>query len=277
MILLDGKKCAKEIRREISTQVLSMSRKPCLAVVLVGDNLASSLYVSNKERFAQEVGFRSITKKLPKTITQRELVDVVVKLNQDQEVDGYIIQLPLPEHIDVEMIVNLIDPRKDVDGFTPFNQGLLLRGFPKIVPATPRGVVELLRRNDIQFSGKEVVIVGRSSIVGKPLANLLLLKGLLGDATVTVAHSSTNNLSEVCRRADILISAIGRSKFITTEFVKPNSVVVDVGINAFGDELCGDVDFNSVKNVVHAITPVPGGVGPMTIAMLLQNTLETLA
>lgn len=273
-IILDGKECAKQIRSEIREQTARLSRKPGLAVVLVGDNPASKIYVRNKEKQAKEVGFNFIIKSYPSKFSQEELEDVIAELNNNNVIDGFIVQLPLPPHINTEKIVNLIDPKKDVDGLTPVNQGKLLRGMSGILPATPRGIIELIKRNGIKSSGKHIVIVGRSNIVGKPLASLFLLNGEMGDATVTIAHSKTKNLSDVCKMADILVVAIGKPRFITPEFVKPGAVVIDVGINRQDDKIFGDVDFEKAKEIAGAITPVPGGIGPMTIAMLLQNTFE---
>lgn len=275
MHLLNGKFLAKGIREIIAKQVSESIKKPCLAVVLVGENNSSETYVRNKEKSAREVGFSSIVKRCPKDISQQDLESVVYELNQNPEVDGLIVQLPVPDHINLDKVINLISPIKDVDGFTLVNQGLLFRGDSSaIIPATPRGILELLMYYRIYPRGQNIVIVGRSMIVGKPLANLLLKRGDKGDATVTVAHSETRKLRGICENADILIAAVGKPKFITDQYVKQNAVVVDVGINHVDGVLCGDVDFDSVKKKTSFITPVPGGVGPMTIAMLLQNTLE---
>ncbi len=273
--ILDGVACAKVIRAEIAERVKRIPVKPGLAVILVGDDPASAVYVRNKEKAAEAAGFKSMIDHLPVGISESELMQVVYQYNGDHSVHGFIVQLPLPRKIDVERVVCEIDPVKDVDGLNPLNQGLLLRGVPRVVPATPRGVLELLKRNAITTAGKRVVIVGRSPIVGRSLSVLLLMKGEMGDATVTVAHSLTPDLPDVCREADILVAAIGQPKLITADFVKEGAVVVDVGINKTPHGLCGDVDLEAVKEVASAITPVPGGVGPMTIAMLLQNTLDT--
>lgn len=274
-LVLDGKACAQIIRGEIAETVRILGSKPGLAVVLVGNHPASQTYVTAKAKLATEAGFHSVVVRQPEDITQAALLEIIRGLNADPNIHGLFVQLPLPPHIDLATVFAAVDPRKDVDGFHPVNQGLLLLGTPKFVPATPRGIIELLRRNDITIKGKRVVIVGRSTIVGKPLAAAFLMKGDMGDATVTVAHSQTPDLKVVCREADILIAALGKPGFITAEFVKPGAVVVDVGINRdVAGAIRGDVDFVSVKAVASAITPVPGGVGPMTTAMLLQNTLD---
>jgi len=272
--ILDGIQCSKQIRYEIAERVKRLKRKPGLVVLLVGENVASQTYVRNKEKAAREVGFKIVVRRLSSTVGTYELEAAIDSLNRDPTIDGYIVQLPLPEHFNVVRLVKAMSSRKDVDGFSPINQGLLLRGEPKIVPATPRGIIELLKRNGIFTARKRVVIVGRSAIVGRPLGALLLLDDEMGNATVTIAHSQTPDLVEVCREADILIAAIGKPHFISTDFVKNGAVVVDVGINYQNGKLCGDVEFDSVREVASAITPVPGGIGPMTIAMLLQNTLE---
>lgn len=269
-MILDGKACAAQIRQEIAHTTAELGIRPGLAVVLVGDNKASQLYVSSKEKAAAAVGFTSSVVRRHRSISQEALEAILEELNGDPCIQGYLVQLPLPKHIDADRIVALISPEKDVDGFTPMNQGLLLRGTPRIVPATPRGVVELLKRYGISLSGRRVVIVGRSTIVGRPLGALMLTE----DATVTIAHSQTRNLKAVCREADVLVTAMGKPRFITREYVSPATVVVDVGISTHDGKTCGDVDFESVREVASAITPVPGGIGPMTIAMLLQNTLE---
>ena len=272
--ILDGAVCSKIIRAEIATQTGLLARKPGLAVVLVGEDPASQVYVRNKAKAASDAGIRSIVDILPATATEEFLLELIHGHNADPTIDGYIVQLPLPPHINAEKIVGAIDPEKDVDGFHPENQGLLWRGTPRFIPATPRGIIELLDRNQLSTRGKRVVILGRSAIVGKPLAGALLMKGALGDATVTVAHSQSSNLPRLCREADILIAALGQAHFVTKNFVRPGAIVIDVGINKIDGKLCGDVDFEKVKRIASAITPVPGGIGPMTIAMLLQNTLE---
>ncbi len=275
-LILDGKACAQAIRAEITEAVRVLGFKPGLAVVLVGNHSASQTYVAAKAKLATEAGFHSVVVTQPEDVTEAALLEVIRGFNTDPNIHGCFVQLPLPPHINLAAVFAAVDPRKDVDGFHPVNQGLLLLGSPKFVPATPRGIIELLRRSDITAKGKRVVIVGRSTIVGKPLAAAFLMKGDMGDATVTVAHSQTPDLRSVCREADILIAALGRPGFITAEYVKPGAVVVDVGINRDNrtGAIQGDVDFASVSTVASAITPVPCGVGPMTIAMLLQNTLE---
>ena len=273
-VVIDGKAMAEAARREVAEEARRLPQPPGLAVVLVGDDPASHVYVRGKEKAAAEAGFKSVLDQRPADITQAELLDIVRGYNADPTIHGYLVQLPLPRHVDPDAVTDAIDPRKDVDGFHPVNQGLLLRGTPRVVPATPRGVVEMLVRSGHSPAGKRVVVVGRSNIVGKPLAAALLAKGAHGDATVTVAHSRTPNLPEVCREADILVAAIGQPRFITRDMVRPGAVVIDVGMNRVGGKLVGDVDYDALKEVASAITPVPGGVGPMTIACLLRNTLD---
>lgn len=272
--ILDGKALAAKIRDEIASEARKLAVRPGLAVVLVGNDPASDVYVRGKEKAAHEAGFKSVLDRRDAGISQQELLKIVHAYNADPTIHGYLVQLPLPSHIDSDVIVRAIDPKKDVDGFHPENQGLLLRGTPRFVPATPKGVVEILMRSGLSPAGKRVVIVGRSTIVGRPLAAALLAKGAAGDATVTIAHSRTKDLAAVCREADILVAAIGQPRFITRDMVKPGAIVIDVGINRVDGKLVGDVDFENVKEVASWITPVPGGAGPMTIAMLLQNTLE---
>jgi methylenetetrahydrofolate dehydrogenase (NADP+)/methenyltetrahydrofolate cyclohydrolase len=237
--------------------------------VLVGDDAASRIYVGNKHRAAEEVGIRSIGHELPGDTPEDELVDLVEELNADDAVTGFIVQLPLPDHIDPARVIGAIDPGKDVDGLTPTNAGLLVRGQPALVPATPSGVMELLRRSGVTFEGAEAVVVGRSDLVGRPVSSLLLAE----NATVTVAHSRTRELGEVCRRGDILVAAVGRPHLITGDMVKAGATVIDVGTTRTEEGLVGDVDFEAAAERARAITPVPGGVGPMTVAMLLRNTL----
>lgn len=272
--VIDGKAMAEAVRREVAEEARRLPQRPGLAVVLVGDDPASQVYVRGKEKAAAEAGFKSVLDKRPADLTQDELLDIVRGHNADPTIHGYLVQLPLPKGIDPDVVTDAIDPRKDVDGFHPVNQGLLLRGTPRVVPATPRGVVEMLTRSGHPPAGKRVVVVGRSNIVGKPLAAALLAKGKEGDATVTVAHSRTPDLPAVCREADILVAAIGQPRFITKDMVRPGAVVIDVGMNRVDGKLVGDVDYDAVKDVASAITPVPGGVGPMTIACLLRNTLD---
>ena len=272
--LLDGKALAAEIRAEVAQAVKEERLTPGLAVILVGDDPASHVYVTAKEKAARECGFHSVVERLPARTTEAQLLARIAELNRDPQVHGFFVQLPLPKHIEPEKVVRAIDARKDVDGFHPENQGLLLLGTPRFVPATPRGVVELMARAGLSPAGKRVVVVGRSTIVGKPLAAALLLKGARGDATVTIAHSRTKDLARVCQEADILVAAVGAPRSVTRDMVRPGAVVIDVGINRVDGRLCGDVDFEAVREVASAITPVPGGVGPMTIACLLLNTLD---
>lgn len=246
-------------------------RVPKLVVVLVGDNQASQTYVRNKDRACEYVGMLSEIVKLDKNTTREALIEVIENLNNDASVDGILVQLPLPDHIHEEEILNLIDPSKDVDGFHPYNIAKLMLGQDGLVPCTPKGMMVLLDSIEYDLSGKEVVVVGRSNIVGKPVALLCLHK----HATITVAHSRTKNLKDICKRADVLIAAIGKPKFFTADYVKEGAIVLDVGINRDeNNKLCGDVDYQNVKDIASYITPVPGGVGPMTIAMLLENTLQ---
>ena len=272
--VIDGKAVAAEVREGVAAGVREFAAArggdvPGLATVLVGDDPASHVYVSNKRRQTEEVGMRSIHQELGADTPQDELLDLVGSLNEDETIDGILVQLPLPEQIDQDAVIAAIDPAKDVDGLTAGSAGLLAQGRPGLVPCTPRGVVELLRRAGAQIEGAEAVIVGRSILVGRPLAALLLGE----NATVTVAHSRTRDLPAVCSRADILVAAVGSPGLITAELVKPGATVIDVGTNRTEDGLVGDVDFAAVSEVAGAITPVPGGVGPMTIAMLLSNTL----
>lgn len=272
--ILDGKAMAAQIRAEVAAEARKLPTRPGLAVILVGDDPASEVYVRGKEKAATEAGFKSVLDRRSADTSQDALLRLVRAYNEDPTIHGYLVQLPLPKHVDADVVVEAIDPRKDVDGFHPENQGLLLRGVPRFVPATPRGVVEMLARSGHSPAGKRVVIVGRSTIVGRPLAAALLRKGDAADATVTVAHSRTRDLPAVCREADILVAAIGQPRLVQASWVKPGACVIDVGMNRMEGKLCGDVDFEAMKEVAGAITPVPGGVGPMTIAMLLRNTLD---
>lgn len=268
--LLDGKAAAAQIKEELSRDLMVFGREVTLAVVLVGNDPASSVYVRNKHRACAQVGIRSLIIELPKTVSQNQLLEQIQALNKRDDVDGILVQLPLPAGIDVNLVMQCINPNKDVDGFHPLNVGALSIGQRGLLPCTPAGIIELLKRNKISLAGKECVVVGRSNIVGKPVAQLLSRE----NATVTLCHSATRHLADVCRRADILIAAVGKPEFITGAFVRENSVVVDVGIHRKeGGRLCGDVNFADVKDKVSAITPVPGGVGPMTIAMLLSNCM----
>ncbi len=274
-IRIDGKAVSAKLREKLKEDVAAFVEKtgvtPGLAVVLVGEDPASAVYVRNKHRGCEEVGIRSDVYTLPAETTEEELLSLLEKLNADDKVHGILVQLPLPRHISEEKVIHTIRPEKDVDAFHPQNAGNILLGKYSFLPCTPAGVMELLAAYDINISGKECVVVGRSNIVGKPQALLLLEK----NGTVTVCHSRTKDLGEVTRRADILVVAIGRPCFITADMVKPGAVVIDVGINRKEDgKLCGDVDFDAVEPKASAITPVPGGVGPMTITMLLRNALR---
>lgn len=270
MELLDGKTLANDILDKLSLKVKQLDTAPNLVVIHVGNDPASSVYVRNKERTAERVGINSETVKLSKHITQDELLEIIDKYNNDLLVNGILVQLPLPKHIDEQVILEAISPMKDVDGFHPLNVGKLNIGQKQMIPSTPAGIMELLKSNQIELEGKHVVIVGRSNIVGKPLAHLLLE----ANATVTIAHSRTKDLKHLTKQADILIVAVGQPELITKDYVKTGAVVIDVGINRTESGLKGDVDFNSVKSKVAAITPVPGGVGPMTIAMLMNQTYQ---
>jgi methylenetetrahydrofolate dehydrogenase (NADP+)/methenyltetrahydrofolate cyclohydrolase len=273
--VIDGKAVAAEVRERVAEGVREFVAGhdgdiPGLATVLVGEDPASHVYVSNKRKQTEAVGMRSIHEELGAETPQDELLDLLESLNRDETVDGILVQLPLPEQIDQDAVIAAIDPAKDVDGLTASSAGLLAQGRPQLVPCTPRGVVELLRHAEIEIEGAEAVIVGRSILVGRPLAALLLGE----NATVTVCHSRTPDLAAVCSRADILVAAVGSPGLVTAEMVKPGATVIDVGTNRTEAGLVGDVDFAAVSEVAGAITPVPGGVGPMTIAMLLANTLQ---
>jgi len=282
--ILDGKKTAKEIRQELGTRVGALIGRgvtPRLAVILVGEDPASKVYVGNKSRSAREIGIDAFTREISASVSQGELEAIVQSLAHDPSVHGILLQLPLPKGLDPEPVVRCIPPDKDVDGLTPESVGELARGTPRFIPCTPFGIVELLHRSQVSIPGKHVVILGRSNLVGRPLANLLLMKGSRGDATVTVCHSRSTNLAELTRQGDILVAAIGQAEFVTQEMVKPGAIVVDVGINRVDDpaapgksRLVGDVDFERASQVAEAITPVPGGIGPMTVAMLLVNTVQ---
>lgn len=281
---IDGKAVAKKVRdevaREVEEWVSTGNRQPGLAVVLVGDDPASETYVRGKERASLEVGMHSETRKLPADVTQDKLLEVIGELNSDDRITGFLVQLPLPDHIDEDTVLHAIDPNKDVDGIHPFNMGLLLGGTPRLAPATPSGILRLLAEEGVDTSGKHVVICGRSNIVGRPLAALLLRRGQGGDATVTVCHSRTSDLGSFTRQADILVTAMGVPGLITKDMVKPGAVVIDVGTVRVDDpsrergwRLAGDMALE-VRDVASMRTPVPGGVGPMTIAMLLKNVMQ---
>jgi methylenetetrahydrofolate dehydrogenase (NADP+)/methenyltetrahydrofolate cyclohydrolase len=275
--LLDGKALAQttqaEIAAAVAKRVAAGGPRPGLATVLVGDDPASHVYVRNKRKACEQIGMVSVHRELPASTSQAELLAVINRLNADPAVHGILVQLPLPNQIDEAAVTRSIDPRKDVDAFHPETVGLLTTGHPRFLPCTPHGIQQLLVRNGVKIDGAHVVIVGRSNIVGKPLALLLMQKWPGGNATVTVAHTGTRDLPELTRSADIIVVAIGRAKFLAADMVRPGAVVVDVGMNRVDGKLCGDVDFEPVSQVAGAITPVPGGVGPMTITMLLHNTL----
>ena len=274
--LIDGKAISQQIKDELKEKCLELKDKGIevtLAVILVGSDPASQVYVRNKKRACEYIGYNSLSYELPEDTTMEKLLGLIDELNNRSDVDGILVQMPLPKHMDEKKVINAIRPDKDVDGFHPMNVGALVVGDKGFVSCTPAGVIQLLKRGlpDYDISGKECVIVGRSNIVGKPMSLLMLRE----NATVTVAHSRTSNLKEVCKRADIIIAAVGKAGVITKDHVKPGAVVIDVGINRGDDgKLCGDVKFGEVSEIAHAITPVPGGVGPMTIAMLMNNCYE---
>lgn len=285
MKLIDGKKIAENIRMEIKTEVSRLiddeDKAPHLAAVIVGEDPASQTYVAGKEKACKSVGFQSSVYKLPENTSEKELLELIMFLNKDPEVDGFIVQLPLPGHISEEKIIQSINPAKDVDGFHPVNLGRMISGLPAYLPATPYGIVQLLERYNIETEGKHCVVLGRSNIVGTPVSILLSRKASPGNCTVTVCHSKTKNIKEWSASADILIAAIGQMEFVTADMVKDNAVVIDVGIHRVastetksGFRLKGDVKFDEVAEKCSFITPVPGGVGPMTITGLLQNTLK---
>lgn len=273
-MLIDGKKISAEIKEELKEQVKQLKeqgKKITLAVIQVGDDAASTVYVRNKKKACEYIGINSLSFELKESTTEEELLGLIDDLNKKDDVNGILVQLPLPGHINEDKVIEAIDSKKDVDGFHPMSVGALSIGKKGFVSCTPAGIIQLLKRSNIEIEGKECVVVGRSNIVGKPMAMLLLRE----NGTVTVAHSKTKNLKEVTKRADILVAAVGKPKFITADYVKEGAVVIDVGIHRNEDnKLCGDVDFDSVVDKVSAITPVPGGVGPMTIAMLMYNCVN---
>ena len=274
--IIDGKMISTIIKDECKEKAAALKeqgREVCLAVIQVGSDPASSVYVNNKKKACAYIGINSLSYELEEETTQEELTKLIAELNERKDVNGILVQLPLPKHIDENAIIKAIDPKKDVDGFHPQSVGALCIGQPGFVSCTPAGIIELLKRSGVDICGKRCVIIGRSNIVGKPMALLMLRE----NATVTVAHSKTENLREVCKQADILIVAMGKPKFIDASYVKEGAVVIDVGIHRNQEnKLCGDVDFESVSPVASAITPVPGGVGPMTIAMLMKNCVESI-
>jgi methylenetetrahydrofolate dehydrogenase (NADP+) / methenyltetrahydrofolate cyclohydrolase len=278
--LLDGKALAGKLQADLAERAAQFKSHsnvtPCLAAVLVGENPASEVYVRNKRQACERVDMTSQLHRLPASASQQELLDLVSKLNTapvNDPVHGILVQLPLPKQIDEKKILDAIHPLKDVDAFHPENVGLMVQGRPRFLPCTPHGIVQLLVHNGIETAGRHVVVLGRSEIVGKPIALMLVQRGPNADATVTICHSRTRNLPEITRQADILIAAIGKPRFVNADMVKPGAVVIDVGINRVDGKLCGDVDFDAVRQIAGALTPVPGGMGPLTIAMLLENTL----
>ena len=285
MQIIDGKATASAIKQEIAAEVEARvaagKKRPHLAAVLVGHDGGSETYVAHKVKACEECGFTSTLIRRDADVTQAELLEIGAGLNADPDVDGYIVQLPLPAHIDEQAIIQAVDPDKDVDGFHPVNVGRMSLGLPCFLSATPAGIIELLRRYEIETRGKHCVVIGRSNIVGKPVASLMMQKAQPGNATVTVCHSATPDIADIVRRADIIIAAIGHPGFVTADMVKPGAVVIDVGTTRVPDaskksgfRLCGDVDFENVAPLCSAITPVPGGVGPMTICSLMINTLQ---
>ena len=283
--IIDGKQVAADMRAELKDKVAKLKKEgvvPGLAVVLVGEDPASKSYVTAKERACEEIGIFSDDNRLPADTSQKDLIVLVEKLNNDPKINGILVQLPLPKHLDESEVLLKIDPEKDVDGFHPINVGKMVVGEEAFLPCTPHGVLQLLKRSNVPTEGAEVVVVGRSNIVGKPVANMLIQKNDMGNATVTVCHTRTKDLKEHCLKADIIIAAAGRPNTITADMVKDGAVVIDVGVNRIEDatkkkgyRLVGDVDFEAVKEKASLITPVPGGVGPMTITMLLYNTVES--
>lgn len=275
--IINGKEVAKSLRESLAAQVVELNsrygRTPNLVVILVGEDPGSVSYVTGKAKAATEIGIRNATLRYPDTITEKELLDVIAELNANEDIDGILVQLPLPKHIDEDKVIKAIAVEKDVDAFHPENVASLWLKQPGTQPCTPKGIIKLLKTTGVEIAGKEAVVVGRSNIVGLPVAKLLLDN----NATVTVAHSRTHNLAEVTRRADILVVAIGRERLITADMIKPGAVVIDVGVNRDSrtGKLCGDVDYDMAQEVAAYITPVPGGVGPMTIACLMENTVES--
>ena len=271
--IIDGKAISLEIKQDVKKEVEKLQKNgvfPCLAVVLVGENSASKVYVNNKKKACEVCGISSLSYELPESTTEAELLELIQKLNEDKKINGILVQLPLPKHIDESKVILAISPEKDVDCFHPQNVGALHTGGKGFLPCTPAGILELIKRSGYDITGKECVVIGRSNIVGKPVAMLLLKE----NGTVTICHSKTKNLPEVCKRADIIVVATGKRNTLTKDMVKEGAIVIDVGMNRNEEgKLCGDVDFENVKEKVEAITPVPGGVGPMTIAMLMKNCL----
>lgn len=270
MNILDGKLISKKIQETLKKEVATLNKKPCLLVILVGNDQASQIYVANKEKACKRVGMESKTIVLDENVSQKEVIKVIEKANEDKDINGILVQLPLPNHMDTQAVVGSISPLKDVDGLNAYNQGRLLLGMPSIIPCTPKGIMRLLSEYYVDLCGKNALVIGRSILVGKPIAQLLLNQ----NATVTMAHSKTKNLKELCLQADVIVCAVGKPKTITEDMVKEGAIIVDVGINRVLGTLVGDVDYLSVSPKTSRITPVPGGVGPMTIACLLENVLE---
>ena len=284
MIILDGKKTSNDIKDEIALEVSEIvnngGKKPHLAAILVGNNGASETYVNAKVKACEKVGFDSTLIRLDESVKEEELINEIIKINNNDSIEGLIVQLPLPKHIDEKKIINTISIEKDVDGFHPTNIGNMTLNLPCFIPATPAGIIELIKRHNIETSGKNCVVIGRSHIVGLPISILMARNSYPGNSTVTILHSRSKNINEICKKADILIVALGKANFVTSEMIKEGACIIDVGITRVpsnhtksGWKLLGDVDFENVKDKVSYITPVPGGVGPMTIAMLLKNTL----
>ncbi len=276
--IIDGKSIAEKVQAEVTAEVAQLRQQsgvvPHLVAILVGDDPASASYVRGKKRACEQAGIQSTVHNLPATTSEPELLALVERCNADPQIHGILVQLPLPKQIRPQHVLDAVSPLKDVDAFHPENVGRIVQGRPRFLPCTPHGIQRMLSESNTNVAGAEVVVLGRSEIVGKPMALMLMQKGPGADATVTVCHSRTRNLPEVTRRADILIAAIGSPKFVTADMVKPGAVVIDVGINRVGEKLVGDVDFEALRQVASAITPVPGGVGKMTVAMLLANTLK---
>ncbi len=283
--ILDGKKVSEQIKGELAAEVQKIldagGKRPHLSAILVGHDGGSETYVASKLKACEQIGFNSSLKRFESDITEEQLLKEIELLNQDEDIDGFIVQMPLPKHINEQKVIEAVDPSKDVDGFHPINVGRLSIGLPGFLPATPQGIIELLKHYQIDTKGKHCVILGRSNIVGKPMSQLMLRKGVPGDCTVTICHSRTENIKEICRNADIIIAALGQPGFVTADMVKQGAVIIDVGITRIADDtrksgfrISGDVSFDEVAPLCSYITPVPGGVGPMTIVSLMQNTLK---
>lgn len=269
--ILDGKSLSDKITADLKEKISTLTKKPKLAVILVGSNPASEIYVRNKQKKAAEIGFESVLLSFPKDISEENLLEQIYILNEDSDINAILIQLPISDHLNKQRIQEAVDPIKDADGFTTYNFGRLALGYkPYVYPCTPKGIIRLLDEYDIPLEGKNALVIGRSAIVGKPVSILLQAR----NATVTTAHSKTKNLKELCQNAEIIVSAVGKPKFLTSDYIKDGAIIVDVGINRTENGLCGDVDFENVKEKTSFISPVPKGVGPMTIAMLMENTFE---